>query len=232
MRGVFREVFFHSVEALEQFRKALEDGDGAQPDAVVEAGRAGDHFAGRNVMGDGGLRGEDDSVADRAMAGNAHLAGENDVVADDGGAGEAGLRADQRVVADSRSVADLDEIVDLGAVADFGRADSGAVDGGVGLHVNAAADADGAGLRDFLPVALLVFGEAEAVGADDDAIFERDVVAEDAVFADDGVGVGEEVAADLNAGIKHDVGQDGGVRADADAGTDDGVCADVGAFSR
>ena len=138
----------------------------------------------------------------------------------------------QRVVADARAVADLDEIVDLGAVADFGRADGGAVDGGVGLHVDAAADADGAGLRDFFPVALLVFGEAEAVRADDDAIFERDVVAEDAVFADDGVGVREEVAADLDAGIEHDVRQERGVRSDADAGTDDGVCADVRVVGR
>ena len=67
--------------------------------------------------------------------------------------------------------------------------------------------------------------------ADDDAVFERDVVAEDAVLSNDGVGVREEVAAHLNAGIEHDVRQDRRVRADADAGTDDGVCADVRAFS-
>ena len=228
MGDVSGDSLFQPIEALEQLREALEDGDGAEPDAVVESGRAGDHFAGRNVVGDGRLRGENDAVADHAVAGDADLTGENDVVADDRGAGKACLRADQRVVADTGAVADLDEIVDLGAVADFGCADGSAVNGGVGLYVNAAADANGAGLRNLLPVTLLVFGKAEAVRADDDAIFERDVVAEDAVFADDRVRVREEVAADLNAGIEHDVGQDGGVRADADARADDGVWADVG----
>ena len=63
-----------------------------------------------------------------------------------------------------------------------------------------------------------VFGKAEAVGADDDAVFERDVIAEDAVFADDGMGVREEVAADLYAGIEHDVRQKRGVRAEANLG--------------
>ena len=150
-------MLFEAVEALEQLGQALKDGDGAEPDAIVEAGRAGDHFAGRNVVRDGRLRGEDDAVADGAMAGDADLAGEDDVVADDRGAGEAGLRAEERVVADAGAVADLDEIVDLGAVADFGCADGGAVDGGVGLHVDAAADADGAGLRDFFPMALSRF---------------------------------------------------------------------------
>ncbi len=149
--------FFQAVKALGEFGKALKEGDGAEPDAIVEAGRAGDHFAGRDVVGDGGLRGEDDAVADGAMAGDAHLAGENHVVADDGGAGEAGLRAEKRVVADAGAVADLDEIVDLGAVADFRCANRGAIDGGVGLDIDAAADADGAGLGNLFPVALRRF---------------------------------------------------------------------------
>ncbi len=170
------------------------------------------------------LRGEDDAVADGAMAGDSDLAGENDVVADDGGSGEAGLRADERVSSDLRPVAHLNEIVDFCAGADFGSADGCAVDGGVGLHVDSIADADGTGLRDFFPVALIVFGEAEAVAADDDTVFKRHVVAEDAVFADYGMGVHrEEMAAGLNAGIEDDVRQDGGVRADADVGADDGV---------
>ena len=43
-------------------------------------------------------------------------------------------------------------------------------------------------------------GEAEAVGADDGAVLQDDVVAELAVLADDGVGVGEEVVADVSVG--------------------------------
>ena len=205
----------------------MKEGDGAEPDAIVEAGRAGDHFSWRDIVRDGGLRGEDDAVADGAVAGDAHLTGENDVVADDRGAGEAGLRAEQRVVADAGAVADLNEVVDLCAVADFCCADGGAIDGGVGLDVNAAADADGAGLGNFFPMALFVFGKAEAVRADDGAVFKRDVIAEDAVFANDGMGVREEVTADLYAGIEHDVGQKSGVRAEAHVGTDDRVGADV-----
>ena len=221
------EQFFETVEAFGELGEALEDGDGTEPDAIVEAGRAGDHFAWGDIVRDGGLGGENDAVADGAVAGDADLAGEDDIVADDGRAGQAGLRAEECVAADAGAVADLDEVVDFGAVADDCFANCRAVDGGVGLHIDMAADADGAGLGDFLPVSLIVFGEAEAVGADDDAVFERDVIAEDAVLADDAVSVREEVAADLDAGINDDVRQECCVRADADVGSDDGVSADV-----
>jgi hypothetical protein len=53
------------------------------------------------------------------------------------------------------------------------------------------------------------------------------MIAEDAVFADHGVGVGEEVAASLNAGIEDDVGKKRGVGTKTDAGANDGVSADV-----
>ena len=220
-------MLFEPIEAFEHLGQTLKDSNGAQPDAVVEARRAGDHFAGRHIVRDGRLRGENDAVADGAMAGDANLAGKDDVVADDGRAGEAGLRADECIVADAGTVANLHEVVDLGAVADFGCADGGAVDGGIGLHVDMVADADGAGLRDLFPVALVVLGEAEAVAADDDSVFERDVIAEDTVFANHSMGVGEEMATDLHAGIKHDMGQQCGVLTEADVGADDGVGSDV-----
>ncbi len=60
-------------------------------------------------------------------------------------------------------------------------------------------------------MAQLVLGEAKAVGANDCAVFEGDVVAEDAALADDRVGVGKEVAAGLHAGVEHYVGQKRGV---------------------
>jgi hypothetical protein len=71
-------------------------------------------------------------------------------------------------------------------------------------------------------------GEAEAVGADDGAILQGDVVAEAATLADDGVGVGEEMAADLGVGIDDDMRQKRGVVADDDVVADDNVSADVG----
>src|ERR1700733_7947308 len=121
------DLLFKTVESLDEFREALKKRDGAEPDAIVETGRAGNHFASRDVMRDGRLRGENDAVAYGAMTGNAHLSGENDIVADDGAAGEAGLRADQGVVADAGAVPHLNEIVDLSTIADFSSADGRAI---------------------------------------------------------------------------------------------------------
>ena len=61
-----------------------------------------------------------------------------------------------------------------------------------------------------------VLGKSESVGADDCAVFERDVVAQNAVLAHHGVGVGKEMVAHLNSGIEHHVGQQRGVRTNAD----------------
>ena len=74
----------------------------------------------------------------------------------------------------------------------------------------------------------VVVGEAEAVGADDGAVLQGDVVAEAAVFADDGVGVGEEVAADLCVGVDDCVGQKSCMISNDRVVADDDVRADVG----
>jgi hypothetical protein len=142
-------------------------------------------------MGDGGLSGENDSITDAAMAGDAGLASEDDVIADDRGASQAGLRADERILTDLGAVTNLDQVVDFAAVADFGGANGSAVDAGVGLHVNAVAETDGARLGDFFPMALLVIGEAEAIRANDGTVFKRSVIANNAVFTDHGVSVGK-----------------------------------------
>ena len=128
-------------------------------------------------------------------------------------------------------MADLDEVVDLGAGVDAGFADGGAVDAGVGLDFDVVFEDDRAGLEDLVPGAVGLAGEAEAVGADDGAVLQDDVVAEVAVLADDGVGVGEEVIAGAGVGVEDDVGEDGGVVADGDVVADDGVGADVGVGS-
>src|SRR5208283_877275 len=79
----------------------------------------------------------------------------------------------------------------------------------------------------------VVVGEAEAVGTDDCAVLQGDVVPEAATLADDSVGVGEEVAADPSVGIDHCVGQkscmisNDGVVSDDDVGADVGVRADL-----
>ena len=162
------------------------------------------------------------------MTGYADLAGQNDVFADGGGSGEADLGAKQRIGAYGRAVADLDEVVDLGAEVDAGLADGGAVDAGVGLDLDVVFDDCSAGLQDLVPGAVRLAGEAEAVGPDDSAVLQDDVVAEATVLAYDGVGVGEEVIAGAGVGVEDDVGEDGGVVADGDVVSDDGIGSDVG----
>src|SRR5664280_2018013 len=173
------------------------------------------------------------------MAGDADLSGEDDILADVAGTGETDLRTEQAVFADTGSVADLDEVVDLGVGVDVGFANRGAIDGGVGLDLDVVVENGSAGLHDLVP-AFAIAGKAVAVGTDHDAVLQDDVVADVAVFADDGVGVRQKVVADSDAFVDHDVsaehavvtdddvvfnhhiGTDAGVRADLRGGSDDG----------
>ena len=75
--------------------------------------------------------------------------------------------------------------------------------------------------------ATFLAGETKAVGADDRAVLQRDIVAELAVLADDGMSMGKEPVSDGRVRIDHDVRQDDGVVADRDLSTDDGVSAYV-----
>ena len=139
------------LEASKEFGKAVEEGDGAEPLAIIDGGIAADDLAGCDVAGDAALGGGDGAVADGAVAGDADLAGKDDVLADGGGAGEADLGAEEGVFADRRAVADLDEVVDFGAGVDAGFADGGAVDGGVGLDFDVVFEDGRAGLEDLVP---------------------------------------------------------------------------------
>ena len=186
---------------------------------------------GGHIVRHRGLRGQDHAVAHGAVAGHSGLSGEDGVFADDGRAGQPGLRAQQGVFAHARAVAHLHQVVDFRSAGDLGRAHGRAVDAGVGLNVDPVADDDRPGLRDLLPAAFVVLGETEAVAANHDAIFERDVIAEDAVFADDGVRMREEIAADLDAGVDGYMGQKLGARPDAGARADDDVSSDMGALA-
>jgi hypothetical protein len=167
------------------------------------------------------------------VAGDADLSGENYVFANARGAGEPDLGAEEGVLPYGGAVADLDEVVDLCAEPDAGFPDGSAVDGGIGLDLDVVFKDGGAGLQNLVPGAVAccgsgVAGEAEAVGTDDDAVLEGDVVAETAALSDDGVGVGEEVRADCCAGVDDDVRQQGGVWADLDVVPYDDVGAYVG----
>ncbi len=182
-------------------------------------------------MGYTALRSDDGCLAHLAVADYADLARQNHALADFRGAGEADLRAEQSIFADLRSVSDLHEIVDLDSAADAGFAYAGAVDAGVRLHFDVVFDDDRGGLGNLVPVSVGSLGEAEAVGADHDAVLQQDIVADAAVLAHHGVGVGKEIVADLCPAIDDHVRQQYGVVADLDVLVDDYIRADVGVAS-
>ena len=74
--------------------------------------------------------------------------------------------------------------------------------------------------------------EAEAVAADDHAVLQEDVVAEDAELTYHSVGMGEEAVADSCSAIDDDVRQQHGVVADDDIVVDHDIGADVSVLRR
>jgi len=141
------------------------------------------------------------------------------------------LAAEHGVGSDLRRVANQDEVIELGAAADARFADGGAVHAGIGLHFDVIFEHRGAGLRHFVPGAVFLFGEAEAVAADDGAILQDDAMAEAAVFADDGMRVSEEAVADFCAAVNRDETVQDGVAANLHVFVDVAIRADVGAFA-
>src|SRR5262245_8007244 len=133
-------------------------------------------------------------------------------------------------------MADQNKVVEFGAAADAGLSYGGAVDAGVGLNFHVVFEDGRARLRHLVPGAIFLFGEAEAVAADDDAVLENHAVADAAVFANDSVGMGEEVIADLNTAIERDETVKHSVRSELDIlvhkpiRADVRVRADVGRF--
>jgi hypothetical protein len=123
-----------------------------------------------------------------------------------------------------------DQVVDFGAAAYAGFAYRRAVDAGVGLDFDVVFEDCWPGLDHFVPGAIFLFGEAQAVAADDGAGLEDYAVAYAAVFADYGVGVGEEIVADFGALVDgYETVQDC-VLAYLDIFVDEAVGANVGAL--
>ncbi len=143
-----------------------------------------------------GLTGRDHSISNRAMSGDSDLSGENDVLAHVGRSCQSYLGAEQCVFSHARSMAYLHQVIDLGAPRNPRNAHAGPVDTGVGLDLHLIGDLDRSGLCDLVPAPVLVLGETEAIGADDGAVLQDDMVAYPAAFADDGMRVREKVSAD------------------------------------
>ncbi len=161
------------------------------------------------------------------MSGGADLPRQDAAIPHFGGTREADLAAQQRVLANFAGVADLHEVVDFRAAADARLADRGAVDGGVRLNFDIVADDGGTGLADFVPAPVGFAGESEAVTADDDAILQQDAMADAAIFADTGVGVGEKIVADARAAINRNEAVQDSVIANGDIFIHEAVGADM-----
>src|SRR3989304_10283164 len=191
-----------------------------EPESVWPAGVA--------AAGEPALGGNAHAVADLAVPGHAGLPGENHVVADFGAARQAHLGAEQGVLADRRGVADLDEVVNLGAAADAGFADGGAVNGGAGLDFDVVFDDDGTRLHDLVVAAGVFAGEAVAVAADDGGVLQDDAMSQLTMLAHHGVGVRHEVVADAGSAVDGDEAVQARPVADLDVVVNKTVRADGG----
>jgi hypothetical protein len=185
-----------------------------QPQFVIDGGSAAYHGSLGNVVRDAALGYGYGAVSDLDVAADAYLSGQDYVVAYFGGAGQAYLGAEQGVVTYGATVAYLDEVVDFRASSYAGLAYAGSIDAGVGLEFGVALDYYVAGLDDFVPAGLIVFGEAETVAAYYCSVLEQDVVAQMAEFPDYGVGVSEEIVAYGYSAIDDYVGEEDGIVSD------------------
>ena len=141
------------------------------------------------------------------------------------------MPAEQRIFADPAAMADEHEIIQFGALADERLADGGAVDAGIGLDLYVVADHSDSRLRHFVPAAVALFGETEAIAADDHAVLQHHAIANAAAFAHDGMRVREKVVANARAAIDGDEAVQDGVTPEHGVFVDVAVRANVRAFS-
>lgn len=123
------------------------------------------------------LRSDDRTVADVDVISDTDLTGTDDVVTGGYGSGESDLRDEEVVATDVTVMADHDLIIDAGARADHGFTDFGAVDGRTGSDFHIVTDANDAEVGQ-PQVPTIDQSIAEAIGSDDTAGVDNDVVAD------------------------------------------------------
>jgi hypothetical protein len=230
------EFGFQFADALLKFGQTIECGDSFEPLPIVDGGISGIHRTRRDVIGDPALCGDDGAVADGQMSGSANLAGENAAVAHLRGSCETYLAAKHRVSPYAGGMPDDDEVVELCSAADAGFSHGGAVDAGVGLHLDVVFKYSWTGLLHLVPRAVFLLGEAKAVAADDRSVLQDDAVSDTTEFAHHGVGVGEEIIANAGTLVNGDETVQNGIAADMGIlshhaiGTYVRACADLGGF--
>ena len=80
-----------------------------------------------------------------------------------------------------------------------------------------------------MPAAVVVFGESEAVAADDHSVLKDNVVAYCAELADNSMGMTEEVVSDASSAIDNHMSEENRVAADLNVIVNDHIRANVGA---
>ena len=105
----------------------------------------------------------------------------------------------------------LDQIVDFRSASNTGFADARAINAGIRLHFYFIFNHSWSGLHDFVPLSLVIFREAKSIGADHCAVLKNYVFSQDAVLANDSVGMSEEIVANPGARVNDDVGKQGAV---------------------
>ena len=174
---------------------------------------------------------------DARFVADAHLPADHGVVVHHHAAREAGLRRHHHVPPDAAVVRHVHHVVELGALADPGDAERGAVHAGVGADLDIAFDHHAADLRELF-VVVARHHEPEAVGADDAAGVQDRARADVHVVVERDVGV--QHASPRPATTRLPIEQPApmrqrapmrGARADAHLRSDRNIRADIGAFA-
>src|SRR5437588_713217 len=197
------------------------------PELEINGGIPADHCASRNIVRNAGLGGSDHAIANLAVACDSDLPGQNYVLSNLRRAGQTSLGAEQGIFTYPGAMSNLDKIVDFRALRNVGFPDAGAVHAGVGLHFDVIFEDRRARLHDLVPVTGVIFGKSEAIGANDHAVLQDDMIAESAMLAHNCVGVSKEMVADARAWINHDVGQQGSIGSNDNVAIDHNVRPDM-----
>src|SRR5215831_18667382 len=106
------------------------------------------------------------------------------------------------------------QVIQLGAAPNARFANRGPVHASVGLHLYIIFKHSGARLRHLVPRAVLLFGKAEAIAADDCAVLKNDAVADAAVLSHNGMRVSKEIVTDFRAAVDANEAMQDGVATD------------------
>src|SRR4051794_9808508 len=104
-------------------------------------------------------------------------------------------------------MSNLRQVVDLYPIANVGLADTGAVDARIHLYLYVIPKNGRATLHNFVPMPVVVFGEAKPVSTDDRPILQNHVVAQPAEFSHYGMRVSKKPRPNLHSAINNHMRQ-------------------------